>query len=273
MALANLVAVGGAAHNIVLLGDPQQLPQPTKGTHPGGAGHSALEHILDGHATIPPERGLLLDVTWRMHPDVCGFVSDASYEAACRALTPAPATASPPGSGSAEPACGGSPSNTTATRSPPPKKPPRSPPASPPSSAGAGSTRTATTEPSASTTSSSSPPTTPTSPNCEAALPAGARVGTVDKFQGQEAAVVIFSMATSSADDMPRDLEFLFSLNRLNVAISRARALAVLVCSPELLRVRCRTPEQMRLVNALCLLVEHARTRTTVFEPEVAAVR
>lgn len=101
-----------------------------------------------------------------------------------------------------------------------------------------------------------------------AALPEGARVGTVDKFQGQQAAVVIFSMATSSADDMPRNLDFLFSLNRLNVAISRARALAVLVCSPEVLRVRCRTPEQMRLVNALCLLVEHAHGGPRASEPE-----
>jgi uncharacterized protein len=90
------------------------------------------------------------------------------------------------------------------------------------------------------------------------ALPAGARVGTVDRFQGQEAAVSIFSMATSSVEDLPRNLEFLFSLNRLNVAVSRARGLSVLVCSPELLRARCHTPEQMRLVNALCRYVDMA---------------
>ena len=89
-------------------------------------------------------------------------------------------------------------------------------------------------------------------------LPPGARVGTVDRFQGQEAAVSIFSMATSSVEDLPRNLEFLFSLNRLNVAVSRARGLSVLVCSPELLRARCHTPEQMRLVNALCRFVEMA---------------
>ena len=90
------------------------------------------------------------------------------------------------------------------------------------------------------------------------ALPAGARVGTVDRFQGQEAAVSIFSMATSSVEDLPRNLEFLFSLNRLNVAVSRARGLSILVCSPELLRARCHSPEQMRLVNALCRFVEMA---------------
>ena len=89
-------------------------------------------------------------------------------------------------------------------------------------------------------------------------LPDGARVGTVDKFQGQQAAVSIYAMATSSAEDVPRNLEFLFSRNRLNVAVSRARALSIVVCSPELFRVRCRTPEQLRLVNALCLYVEMA---------------
>ena len=79
-----------------------------------------------------------------------------------------------------------------------------------------------------------------------------ARIGTVDKFQGQEAPIVFFSMATSSGDDLPRNLEFLFSRNRLNVAISRAQSLAVLVASPQLLEIRCRTIEQMRMVNALC---------------------
>ena len=89
------------------------------------------------------------------------------------------------------------------------------------------------------------------------ALP-GVRVGTVDKFQGQEAPVVFFSMATSTGDDMPRDAEFLFSRNRLNVAISRARCLAYLVCSPALLEARARTVDDMRLISTLCALVEEA---------------
>src|SRR4051812_24881940 len=89
-------------------------------------------------------------------------------------------------------------------------------------------------------------------------LPAGVRVGTVDKFQGHEGAVTFFSMATSSGAELPRNIDFLFSRNRLNVAVSRARCLAVLVCSPDLLRVRCRSAVQMRLVNSLCLLVEQA---------------
>ena len=88
--------------------------------------------------------------------------------------------------------------------------------------------------------------------------PRGVRVGTVDKFQGQEAPVVIYSMATSSPEDAPRGMEFLYSLNRLNVATSRARCAAFVVASPRLLEPECRTPRQMRLANALCRFVELA---------------
>src|SRR3546814_12486876 len=83
-------------------------------------------------------------------------------------------------------------------------------------------------------------------------LPAGALVGTVDKCQGQEAPVVLVSMATSSGDDLPRNIDFLYSRNRLNVAISRARCLAVIYANPRLLEITCRTIEQMELVNGLC---------------------
>jgi AAA domain len=80
----------------------------------------------------------------------------------------------------------------------------------------------------------------------------------VDKFQGQQAAVAFYSMASSSGEDVPRGLEFLLSRNRLNVAISRAQCLAYLACSPRLLGVNCKTVEQMRLANALCHFVELA---------------
>ena len=89
-------------------------------------------------------------------------------------------------------------------------------------------------------------------------LPDGARVGTVDKFQGQEAAVVIVSMATSSGEELPRDIEFLYSKNRLNVAISRAKCLALVVASPELMSIGCSTPEQMALVNTLCWVKDYS---------------
>ena len=92
-----------------------------------------------------------------------------------------------------------------------------------------------------------------------ARLPEGARIGTVDKFQGQEAPVVFFSMTSSSGEDVPRGMDFLFSRNRLNVAVSRAQALAYVVCSPRLLWAPCSTVEQMTLVNALCTFAEDAR--------------
>ncbi len=91
-----------------------------------------------------------------------------------------------------------------------------------------------------------------------ALLPANARVGTVDKFQGQEAPVSIYSMTSSSPEDAPRGMNFLYSSNRLNVATSRARCVAVVVAEPALLRVHARTPEQMRLANALCQFAEMA---------------
>ncbi len=89
-------------------------------------------------------------------------------------------------------------------------------------------------------------------------LPEDARVGTVDKFQGQEAEVVLVSMTTSSAEDLPRNLEFLYSKNRLNVAISRSRTLAIVIANPNLLEISCSNLEQMRLVNTLCWVKEYA---------------
>ncbi len=86
-----------------------------------------------------------------------------------------------------------------------------------------------------------------------------AHVGTVDKFQGQEAPVVFYSMATSSPEDAPRGMDFLYSLNRLNVAVSRAQALAIVVCSAALKSPQCKTPDQIRLANALCSAIERAQ--------------
>ena len=92
-------------------------------------------------------------------------------------------------------------------------------------------------------------------------LPTGARVGTVDKFQGQEAELVIVSMTTSSAQDLPRNIELLYSKNRLNVAISRAKCLAVVIANPALMSIKCQTPEQMALVNMLCWVAQVGRIR------------
>src|SRR4029077_290692 len=90
-------------------------------------------------------------------------------------------------------------------------------------------------------------------------LPSNALVGTVDKFQGQQAPVVIYSMTTSSPEDAPRGMEFLYSLNRLNVAVSRAQCVAAIVASPALFQVECKTPRQIQLANALCRFSELVR--------------
>ena len=95
-------------------------------------------------------------------------------------------------------------------------------------------------------------------------LPEGARVGTVDKFQGQEAVAVLISMVTSSSEELPRNIEFLYSQNRLNVAVSRARCLAIMVANPRLLEIQCQNVEQMRLVNMLCWIRAYAERQMAI---------
>ena len=258
VSLADALALGTCARNVVLLGDPQQLAQVSQGIHPEGAAASVLEHLLGDEDTVPPDRGLFLSRTWRMHPDVCRFISETSYEgrlhsvpdvraAADRLARPRrdrPALAA--GRARGQPRLvgrGGRPDRRRARAA---------------ASAARSPTATAASAGSAGTTSSSSRPTTRRCAACARGSARAPAIGTVDKFQGQEAPVVFFSMATSSGDDLPRNLEFLFSRNRLNVAISRAQSLAVLVASPKLLEIRCRTIEQMRMVNALCRFVEEA---------------
>jgi uncharacterized protein len=102
------------------------------------------------------------------------------------------------------------------------------------------------------------------------ALP-GARIGTVDKFQGQEAPIVIYSMTTSSPEDVPRGMEFFYSSNRINVATSRARCACILVGNPRLFGPDCQTPRQMLLANAFCRFREAAREVGPKGAPVVAA--
>lgn len=261
--LANACAVAAAADSIVLLGDPNQLPQVSNGTHPEGAEASALEHLVAGAKTIPPDLGLFLGTTYRMHPDVNAYVSDAFYEGR---LETAPRTA-------AQLLADGPPLGGVGVRYAPLEH------------GGAGNRSREEADWIARAIESlvgrawtdSDGRTRPLEvrdilivapynaqvaeiqSTVERRLGTSPNVGTVDKFQGREAPVAIYSMTSSSLDDAPRDFGFLYSGNRLNVAISRAQGLAVLVCEPALLRVACHSPEQMRLVNALCRLVEVAR--------------
>ncbi|WP_222271929.1 TM0106 family RecB-like putative nuclease [Modestobacter marinus] len=253
--LANAVAVARAARSLVLLGDPQQLAQPTQAVHPGESGLSALEHLLEGHPTVPEDRGVFLDRTYRMHPALTAFVSDLAYEGR---LESAPRRERIAVDGWAS---GLAVRFVEHTR---------------PASASSADEAQAVAElwrslqgvgwvgASGERHVIGPEDVLVVAPyNSQVALirgllPDGARVGTVDKFQGQEAPVVLYSMTSTSAEDAPRGVSFLYDLNRLNVAVSRAKALAVVVMSEELLDAPVRTPEQLRQVNALCRLTEMA---------------
>jgi uncharacterized protein len=260
VALANLVAMGTSARNIVLLGDQMQLGQPIQGVHPGRSGESSLEYLLNGKATIPAEQGIFLEKTWRMHPDVCRFISHAVYDGRLEA----------------------EPNNTNQTlllneRAHPALKPTgiRYLPVlhdacSQRSEEEAALVLELVTNLLEQSYRDKKGNVRPITLNdilvvapynmqvnlLKKMLPEGARVGTVDKFQGQEAEVIIVSMATSSGDYLPRFIEFLYSKNRLNVAISRAKCLAIFVANPALMAIRCSTPEEMALVNTLCWVSE-----------------
>ncbi|MCW3004944.1 MAG: family RecB-like putative nuclease, partial [Conexibacter sp.] len=261
-ALANLVATAACAASVVLLGDPQQLPQVTQAEHPGASGDSALEHLLDGAATMDPSRGVLLTESWRMHPDVCAFVSERSYDGRLRSRD-ACATRRVDGPGALTGA------GLRVLEVP---------------HAGCSQASVAEAEAIAaacrdllsggSVTGSDGAvralvaadlmvvaPYNLAARTIADRVPAGVQVGTVDKFQGREAPVVFFALTCSSGADVPRGLDFLFSRNRLNVAISRAQCLAVLVHSPSLLDAECRDLEAMELVDGACRFVELAAGR------------
>ena len=251
ISLADALAMGTSADSLILLGDPLQLAQVTQGVHPPGSGCSVLAHLLGDRETIPEDRGIFLEQSRRMHPEVCRFISEAFYEGRLDSIAECAERTTSLGVGirwlgvdhegnrveSEEEATAIARQVEEVLRS----------------TVVDGDER-------------------PLSPDdvmvvapynaqvrlLRERLPAGVEVGTVDKFQGREAAVVFYSMASSSGEDVPRGLEFLLSRNRLNVAISRAQCLAYLVCSPRLLEVNCRTIEQMRLANALCRFVELA---------------
>ena len=260
MSLANTLAVCQAAGSLVLLGDPRQLDQPIQGVHPPGADVSALGHLLGESATVDPSRGVFLDQTWRMHPDICAFTTEQFYEGRLR---PQPEL-------HRQTVAGPGPLAGHGLRFIPVEH--------------AGNTNASAEEADCVAAlirellddgtawvdrEGVRKPLTlhdilvvaPYNAHVavlRSTLPAGARVGTVDKFQGQEAPIVIYSMATSTADEAPRGMEFLYSLHRLNVATSRARCVAAIVANPALLTPDCRTPEQMRLANPFCRFLELA---------------
>jgi predicted RecB family nuclease len=271
VSVANLVAVSNCARNLVILGDQCQLNQPTQGVHPGESGASILEYYLGSSPTVDSQQGIFLERTWRMRPELCHFLSEAIYRGR---LTPAAVTArrhldrlnlhlthvS----------------RTEGVLHIPVKHEDHSYECPEEAEVISEVIDELLRMSFQDETEMISPITVAdilvVSPYnlqvllLQKRLPSGVRVGTVDKFQGQEAAVVIYSMATSSGDTCRRGVDFLFSPNRLNVALSRAKVLAILVASPQLVRTDCRSLEQMQLVNLYC----HAVAAGTI-HPETAA--
>jgi uncharacterized protein len=262
MSLANVVAMAHATRSIVLLGDPQQLDQPLRGTHPSGAERSALAHVLDGAATIAPDRGIFLETTWRLHPALCEFTSGTFYDGR---LTPEQHLGGQRLAGSRELSGVGPRLHEVPTRDADSENQHEA--------AAVARLVTDLVEGSATWTDARGverpigwddvlivAPYNAQVGAIRRLLPAEARVGTVDKFQGQEAPISLYSLTTSSPELAPRGMDFLYSRNRLNVATSRARCVAMVIGSPDLWRVRARTPDQMRLANAFCRFAEAARS-------------
>lgn len=266
LALADALAATRSAHNLVLLGDPLQLPQVAQASHPGGGGRSVLEHVLGEHATIPAERGVFLAETRRMHPDVCEFISDEIYEGRLTSHPSCRQQSTERGTGLRWlPA-------THAGRATESEEEAELVHAEIASLIG-----TPWTNQHGLTTPLGTSDILVVAPyNDQVSLVGrrldadprtrGVAVGTVDKFQGREAAVVFFTMTTSTAADMTRSGDFLFSQNRFNVAVSRARCLAYLVCTQDLLNSRGRTIEEMRLLSTICAFVERADTASAAEE-------
>ena len=259
MSLANVLAVSQAAKTVVLIGDPQQLDQPMQGSHPEGTDVSALDHILSGEQTISSDKGLFLEETWRLHPDISAYTSELFYEDKLSSrvgLEKQIIKAAGPISGSGL--------RFLAVEHDGNQN------CSPEEAQALGALVKGILESQATWVDrdgQEKPVTlddiiiiTPYNAQVfeiQQRLP-GARVGTVDKFQGQEASIAIYSTATSSYADAPRGMEFLYSFNRLNVATSRAKCVSIMVSSPQIFEAECRTPRQIQLANAFSRYLEMA---------------
>jgi uncharacterized protein len=260
LSLANVLCVSPSARKLVLFGDPAQLEQPQKGVHPEGSDASALEHLLGKAQVMPPDLGVFMSKTRRLHPDICRFTSRVFYDGQ---LESDPSLAN-------QRVLDAGPLTGTGTRFIPvdhrgntnyaPEEVERV--AALIDDVFAGAPRfidvTGTERPLTRQDVLVVAPYNVQVSALKRRLPSGFRVGTVDKFQGQEAPIVIYTMTASSAEDAPKGLEFLFSLNRLNVATSRAQAVVAIVASPGLAAARCKTPRHMKLANAFCVYVETA---------------
>ena len=273
VALANLVAAGTCARNIVLLGDQMQLSQPVQGVHPGRSGDSALDYLLDGAATIAPDRGIFLATSWRMHPLVCRFISEAVYDGrlepesreratdarAARGRAPVPATGR-------HRACACGARGLLAGREAE---------AAVVAAIYANALQQRYTD-------ENGVEHAMTPDNILVVAPYNVQVNLLKRrcchrepasapstsSRGRRRNWSIVSMTTSSEQDLPRNIEFLYSKNRLNVAISRAKCQAIVLANPALMAIKCKTPEQMALVNLLCWVAASSRSEPLPGHPD-----
>ena len=261
LALIDTLAISLSTKNIILLGDPQQLQQPQQGVHPEGTEVSALEHVINGHQTISPEQGVFLKETWRMHPTICAFDSELFYESKLSArveLTNQSIIGNTKfaGSGLFHVSVNHK-GNTNASQEEVDE---------------IIKIVLELTKGDVKWNNSENVQTVVTKNDIKIISPYNAQVqrileqiedvsvGTVDKFQGQEAPVIIYSVATSSPEDAPRGMEFLYSPNRFNVAVSRARGIFIMVSNPSIFEPDCKSPEQIKLANPFCRFTELANT-------------
>jgi uncharacterized protein len=258
MSLSHALAASRASKNLILLGDPQQLEQPQRGSHPEGSDIAALTYLLDGHPTMPDGRGLFLDITRRLHPAVCKFTSEFFYESRLISLPGldkqiVSGNTGFDGAGLVYVPVGHrgnqnkSPEEIAAVTQIVHKL----------LSSGEWTNAKGETRP---LTKNDILIVAPYNSQVAALIEKlpDMRIGTVDKFQGQEAPVVVYSMTASTVEDAPKGMSFLFNPNRLNVATSRAKSVCILVASPKLFEPECKTIDQMRWANAICAFNESA---------------
>ncbi|MGB3894029.1 MAG: TM0106 family RecB-like putative nuclease [Mycolicibacter sinensis] len=257
LSLADALAASLSARNVVLLGDPLQLPQVAQASHPNDSGRSVLEHILGEAAIMPRNRGVFLSKTYRMHPDVCRFISEEIYAGQLSHDSSCEQQNTVAGTGLRWLRAEHRGNSTSSVQE-----------AELIAAEIARLVGTIWTDEDGDEnplTVSDFMVVAPFNDQVRMireqldakASTRGVVVGTVDKFQGGEAVVVFFSMTTSTGEDISRGADFLFSRNRLNVAISRARCLAYLVCTEKLLNTRARNLEDMRLIATLNAVVEY----------------
>ena len=256
--LADALAVAQAGKNLILLGDHQQLERPIRGVHPEDTDTSALQHFMGKNAvTISEEKGIFLQETWRMHPDICCFISEQFYNGKLKSREEC-SKQTLVGSAYAGTGLHYIPVKHQGRQSYSPEE------VEVVSEVYQGILLHASWIDRNQKKSKITPddlliitPYNAQVRRLQEVLPQ-ARIGTVDKFQGQEATVVIYSLTSSDVEEVPHGMIFLYSQNRLNVAISRAKCISIIIGNPQLFHPSCRDPFQMKLANSFCRYKEKA---------------